>query len=66
MQHLDARKVVNEYEEEHLVIFSTTMADKRSQKTSEKKLFTLGNTKEIVTTEDLKKSLVIFPQFKPE
>ncbi|PPZ92116.1 16S rRNA (cytosine(1402)-N(4))-methyltransferase [Cloacibacterium normanense] len=64
MQHLDARKVVNEYEEEHLADIFYYYGEIREARKLAREIVHARKTKEIVTTEDLKKVFSYIPQFK--
>ena len=64
MQHLDARKVVNEYEEDHLADIFYYYGEIREARKLAREIVHARKSKEIVTTEDLKKVFSYIPQFK--
>ena len=64
MQNLDAKKVVNDYEEEHLADIFYYYGEIREARKLARDIAHARKTKKIVTTEDLKKVFSYIPQFK--
>ena len=64
MQNLDAKKVVNDYEEEHLADILYYYGEIREARKLAREIVHARKSKEIVTTEDLKKIFSYIPQFK--
>lgn len=64
MQHLDAKKVVNDYEEEQLADIFYHYGELRDARKLAREIVHYRKTKKIKTTEDLKKIFSYIPQFK--
>ncbi|WP_226063644.1 16S rRNA (cytosine(1402)-N(4))-methyltransferase RsmH [Kaistella polysaccharea] len=64
MQLLDAKKVVNEYEEDHLADIFYQYGEIRESRKLAKEIVNHRKLKPIETTEDLKKLFSYIPQFK--
>ncbi len=64
MQMLDAKKVINEYEEEHLADILYQYGEIRESRKLAKEIVNSRKLKPIETTEDLKKLFSYIPQFK--
>ncbi|MBV2223870.1 MAG: 16S rRNA (cytosine(1402)-N(4))-methyltransferase RsmH, partial [Cloacibacterium sp.] len=64
MQHLDAKKIVNEYEEEHLADIFYYYGEIREARKLAREIVHARKSKEIVTTQDLKNVFSYIPQFK--
>ena len=64
MQMLDAKKVINEYEEEHLADIFYQYGEIRESRKLAKEIINSRKLKPIETTEDLKKLFSYIPQFK--
>lgn len=64
MQMLDAKKVINEYEEEHLADILYQYGEIRESRKLAKEIVNSRRLKPIETTEDLKKLFSYIPQFK--
>ena len=64
MQMLDAKKVINEYEEEHLADILYQYGEIRESRKLAKEIVNSRKIKPIETTEDLKKLFSYIPQFK--
>lgn len=64
MQHLDARKIVNTYEEEHLADIFYYFGELREARKLAREIVHARKNKEIATTEDLKKIFGYIPQYK--
>lgn len=64
MQHLDAKKVVNDYEEEHLADIFYHYGELREARKLAREIVHHRKTKKIKTTEDLKKLFSYIPPHK--
>lgn len=64
MQHLDAKKVVNDYEEEHLADIFYYYGELREARKLAREIVHARKTKKIKTTEDLKKIFSYIPPHK--
>lgn len=64
MQNLDAKKVINEYEEEHLADLFYYYGELREARKLAREIVHYRKNKAIETTEDLKKVFGYIPQFK--
>ena len=64
MQLLDAKKVVNEYEEEHIADILYQYGEIRESRKLAREIVNQRKVKPIETTEDLKKLFSYIPQFK--
>lgn len=64
MQHLDAKKIVNEYEEEHLAHILYYYGELRESRKLAREIVHHRKLKPIKTTEDLKKLFSYIPAFK--
>ena len=64
MQMLDAKKVINEYEEEHIADILYQYGEIRESRKLAKEIVNSRKLKPIETTEDLKKLFSYIPQFK--
>lgn len=64
MQHLDAKKVVNDYEEEHLADIFYHYGELREARKLAREIVHHRKTKKIKTTEDLKKMFSYIPPHK--
>ena len=64
MQMLDAKKVINEYEEEHIADILFQYGEIRESRKLAKEIVNSRKLKPIETTEDLKKLFSYIPQFK--